>query len=47
MRANSLLVNAFMNGSAQGLGKLVRFVVTSIAILRFGSASWGLFISVD
>ena len=41
MRANSLLVNAFMNGSAQGLGKLVRFVVTSIAILRFGSASWG------
>ena len=41
MRANSLLVNAFMNGSAQGLGQLVRFVVTSIAILRFGSASWG------
>jgi O-antigen/teichoic acid export membrane protein len=41
MRMNSLLVNAGMNGTAQGLGKLVRFVVTSIAILRFGSASWG------
>ena len=41
MRADSLLVNVGMNGAAQGLGKLVRFVVTSIALLRFGSASWG------
>lgn len=41
MRANSLLVNAGMNGVAQGLGKLVRFVVTSIALVKFGAASWG------
>lgn len=41
MRMNSLLVNASMNGIAQGLGKLVRFVVTSIALVQFGAASWG------
>lgn len=38
---NSLLVNAGMNGVALGLGKLVRFVVTSIALIQFGAASWG------
>lgn len=41
MRMNSLLVNAGMNGVALGLGKLVRFVVTSIALIQFGAASWG------
>ena len=41
MKANSLLVNAGMNGIAQGLGKLIRFAVTSIALVRFGSAAWG------
>lgn len=41
MRFNSLLVNAGMNGIAQGLGKLVRFVITSIALVKFGAASWG------
>jgi len=41
MRMNSLLVNASMNGAALGLGKLVRFVVTSIALVQFGAASWG------
>lgn len=41
MRMNSLLVNAGMNGVALGIGKLVRFVVTSIALIQFGAASWG------
>lgn len=41
MRMNSLLVNAGMNGVSQGLGKLVRFVITSIALMQFGAASWG------
>jgi len=41
MRLNSLLVNAGMNGLAQGLGKVVRFVITSIALVKFGAASWG------
>lgn len=41
MRFNSLLVNAGMNGLAQGLGKLVRFIITSIVIAKFGAASWG------
>lgn len=41
MRADSLLFNAGMSGAAQGLGKVLRFVITSIALLRFGAASWG------
>lgn len=41
MRMNSLLVNATMNGASQALGRLVRFVITSIAIVKFGAAGWG------
>ena len=38
---NSLLVNATMNGASQALGRVVRFVITSIAIVKFGAAGWG------
>ena len=41
MRKDSLLLNATVNGTAQGLGRLVRFVTTSIAIVKFGAAGWG------
>ena len=41
MRRDSLLLNATVNGAAQGLGRLVRFVTTSIAIVKFGAAGWG------
>lgn len=41
MKANSLLFNAGMCGAAQGFGKVVRFAITSAALLRFGTASWG------
>jgi O-antigen/teichoic acid export membrane protein len=38
---DSLLVNATMNGASQALGRVVRFVITSIAIVKFGAAGWG------
>ncbi len=41
MRMNSLLLNAGMNGMAQGVSKLVRFGITSIALVRYGASSWG------
>ena len=41
MRMNSLLLNAGMNGMAQALSKLIRFGITSIALVRFGASSWG------
>lgn len=41
MRKDSLLLNATVNGTAQGLGRLVRFIITSIAIVKFGAAGWG------
>ncbi|MBR2210704.1 MAG: polysaccharide biosynthesis C-terminal domain-containing protein [Fibrobacter sp.] len=41
MRKDSLLLNATINGTAQGLGRLVRFVTTSIAIVKFGATGWG------
>ena len=41
MRMNSLLLNAGMNGVAQGVSKLIRFAITSIALVRYGAASWG------
>ena len=41
MRMNSLLLNAGMNGVAQGVSKLIRFGITSIALVRYGAASWG------
>ena len=41
MRRDSILLNAAVNGTAQALGRLVRFVTTSIAIVRFGAAGWG------
>lgn len=41
MRMDSLLVNASMNGASQALGRVVRFVITSIAIVKFGAAGWG------
>lgn len=41
MRMNSLLLNAGMNGMAQGVSKLVRFAITSIALVRYGASSWG------
>ena len=41
MRMNSLLLNAGMNSVAQGVSKLIRFAITSIALVRYGAASWG------
>ena len=41
MRMDSLLVNATMNGASQALGRVIRFVITSIAIVKFGAAGWG------
>lgn len=41
MKATSLLLNAGLNGAAQGISKLVRFAITSIALVRFGASSWG------
>lgn len=41
MKMNSLLLNAGMNGVAQGVSKLVRFAITSVALVRFGASSWG------
>lgn len=41
MRMNSLLLNAGMNGVAQGVSKLIRFAITSIALVRYGASSWG------
>ena len=40
-KAPSLLLNAGLTGGAQALGRFVRFLVASLAIGYFGTASWG------